>query len=52
LKSLDLLLSAHRDPSGKATLFAAHGATLIDLFASFLPFFWQRRNVRRIDVKS
>jgi hypothetical protein len=52
LKSLDVLLSAPRYPTGNASLFAAHGATLIVLFASVLSFVGQRKNVRRIDVES
>jgi hypothetical protein len=48
--SLAVLLSAHRYPSGGASLFAAHGE--IVLFALFLLSFGQRKNVRRTGVES
>jgi hypothetical protein len=49
---LAVLLSAHRYPSGDASLFAAHGESLIVLFALFLLSFGQRKNVRRTGVES
>jgi hypothetical protein len=49
---LDVLLSARRYPSGKTSLFAAHVAPLIVLFALFLSLFGHRKDVRRIDVKN
>jgi hypothetical protein len=51
LKSLDVLLSGQRDLSGKPTLFATHGAMLIVLFASFLPFFGQKKTFAESTLK-
>jgi len=50
--SLAVPLSARHYPSGKTSLYAAHAAPLIVLFALFLSLFGQRKDVRRIDVEN
>jgi hypothetical protein len=47
-----LLLPAHRYPSGKTSLFAAHGAPLIVLFALFLTFFRQKKAIAESTLKA
>jgi len=52
LNSLAVLLSAHRYPSGDASLFAAHGESLIVLFALFLLSFGQRKTFAEPALKA